>query len=223
MNNIKQAERDLFFVADSKGFDVSSLLRGKKFSKIQDYICNIENYLKDINHFEYLKKYLSDEQTEYLKKYSYDFDLYSLLKDLRVLYNPNFLLYRVNIEKAKHQCKIMGLLCGYWQEYKKDQEKYVMWEHKAYYEEAGENIKRRFGYSSFSFVNEIKLNELFNMFFDIGKKIANNKMSFQDVINNYSEIMEQLEKRCNEIITKIKKYEILYNFMGDDTKCNLTA
>lgn len=212
MNNIKQAERDLFFVADSKVFDVSSLLRGKKFSKIQDYICNIENYLKDINHFEYLKKYLSDEQTEYLKKYSYDFDLYSLLKDLRVLYNPNFLLYRVNIEKAKHQCKIMGLLCGYWQEYKKDQEKYVMWEHKAYYEEAGENIKRRFGYSSFSFVNEIKLNELFNMFFDIGKKIANNEMSFQDVVNNYSEIMEQLEKKCNELITKIKTYKILYSF-----------
>lgn len=61
------------------------------------------------------------------------------------------------------------------------------------------------------------------MFFDIGKKIANNEICFQDVINNYSEIMEQLEKRCNEIITKIKKYKIIYNFRGDDTKWNLTA
>jgi hypothetical protein len=59
------------------------------------------------------------------------------------------------------------------------------------------------------------------VFFDIGKKIANNEMSFQGVIN--SEIMEQLEKRCSELITKIKTYKIIYNFRGDDTKCNLTA
>ena len=79
------------------------------------------------------------------------------------------------------------------------------------------------GYSSFSFVNEIKLNELFNVFFDIGKKIANNAMSFQDVIDNYSEIMEQLEKKCNELIIKVKTYKIIYNFKGEDIKWSLTA
>lgn len=227
MNNIKQAERDLFFVADSKGFDVSSLFYGKKFSKfplgVQDYIFNIENYLKDINHFEYLKQYLNNEQIEYLKKYSYNFDLYFLLKDLRILKKSYFLLHYVNVEKAKNQCKIMGLLCGYWQEYKKDQEKYIMWEHKAYYEDVKEVIKGHLGYSSFSFVNEIKLNELFNVFFDIGKKIANNEMSFQDVIDNYSEIMEQLEKKCNELIIKVKTHKIIYNFKGEDIKWSLTA
>lgn len=225
MNNTKQAERDLFFVVDSKNFDIkSSLLCSKKFSKIQDYICNIENYLKDINHFEYLKQYLSNKQIEYLKKYSYDFDLYFLLKDLKILKNPNFILHRVNIENAKSQCKIIGLLCGYWQEYKKDELTYIIQEQKAYYNYIENAIRGRLIVTSpFSFVNRIKLNELFNVFFDIGKKIANNEMSFQDVINNYSEIMEQLEKRCSELITKIKTYKIIYNFRGDDTKCNLTA
>lgn len=146
------------------------------------------------------------------------------MKDLRILKNPNFLLHRVNIEKAKHQCKIMGLLCGYWHEYKKDELTYIIQEHKAYYNYIENAIRGRFTVTSpFSFVNRIKLNELFNVFFDIGKKIANNEICFQDVINNYSEIMEQLEKRCNEIITKIKKYKIIYNFRGDDTKWNLTA
>ena len=239
MNNTKQAERDLFFVVDSKNFDIKSSLLcidilpinkfrgitvrfGKKFSKIQDYICNIENYLQDINHFEYLKQYLSNKQIEYLKKYSYDFDLYFLLKDLRILKNPNFLLHRVNIENAKSQCKIIGLLCGYWQDYKKDELTYIIQEHKAYYNYIENVVRGRLIVTSpFSFVNRIKLNELFNVFFDIGKKIANNEMSFQDVIN--SEIMEQLEKRCSELITKIKTYKIIYNFRGDDTKCNLTA
>lgn len=217
-------KQDLFFRVDSKCFDISSLLCVKKLPKFpKDYIFNIENYLKDINHFEYFKKYLNNKQIEYLKKYSYEFDLYFLLKDLRILKNPNYILHRVNIEKAKNQCEIMGLLCGYWQEYITENFKYFISDHHSYYDLAEGTIRGHFYYSSFSFTNEVKLNELFKMFLNIGKKIANKEMSFQDVINSYSEIMKLLEKRCNELITKIKKYEILYNFRGDDTKWNLTA
>lgn len=201
--------------------DIKSLQCTKKSCKLpENYIFNIENYLNDNNHFEYLKRYLNNKQIEYLKKYSLIFDLYFLLKDLKILQNPNFLLQ--NFKTAKSQCEIMGLLCGFWQEYKKDELTYIIQEQKAYYNYIENAIRGRLIITSpFSFVNRIKLNELFNVFFDFGKKIANKEISFEYVKSHYLDIIDQVKKKTNEILTKVKKYEIIYDFKGGDTKCNL--
>lgn len=202
------------FIANSKLLDKLPI-------NFQDYIFDINNYFKDINHFKKIRKYLTEEQKEriekypvygenlwyykkeeYLQKYPIKNDLYFLLQDLRILKNP-FYIFSINkyLDSAKDKAKIIGLLCGYWQNKAKCSECVQ------YYNFIEKIIKEHIkNCNRFSFWNKIRLNELFKTYLNIGKQgIINNPI--EKIINN-SKIINRVEKESDNIIKKQKKIHI---------------
>ena len=188
-----------------------SKLLYKLSEKFLNYIFNIENYFKDINHFEQISKYLTEEQKErvikypyygenlfyykeeeYLQKYPIQNDLYFLLQDLKILKNPYHLL-SVNkyLDSAENKVKIMGLICGYWQNNTECSERV------RYYNFIEEIIKAHIrGVNNFSFWNRIKLNEFFKVYLEIGKQGRVRKPI--EIIKD-SKIIDQVEYKSNKI------------------------
>ena len=201
-------------------FIINRKLLDKLPINFQNYIFYINNYFKDINHFKQIEKYLTEDQKErvrkfpvygenlwyykekeYLQKYPVKNDLYFLLQDLRILKNPFYIL-SINkyLDSAKDKAKIIGLLCGYWQN------KAECLERVQFYNFVKKIIQGHIrGVNNFSFWNKIKLNEFFKTYLIIGRhgKI-NNPI---EIINN-SKIINQVERESDNIIKKQKKTHI---------------